>query len=152
VFVPAPPERFATTVYSFELAKGWKCVREGTEYVCHLGKPPSDAIIIATMKYRGPTDNMTAYEEHLRSPKPAVGREGNADLVFLRRRRIAGTEWVEGVLRDSEVLNYETTYLAGNTAEIAILVTFTVHQQYRAVRSQDLHSMMESLVIYQRAN
>lgn len=152
MFVPAPPERFATAVYSFELAGGWTCAREVTEIVCRLGEPPSDAIIIATMKYRGPTDTMKAYEEHLRSPRPAVGRDGNAELVSLRREIIAGTEWVKGTLRDSEARNYETTYLAGNTAEIAMLITFSVHERYRAARSQDLRSMMESLVVYQRAN
>jgi hypothetical protein len=152
LFVPAPPKRFATAVYSFELAHGWKCVREGAEHVCDFGEPPSDAIIIAAMKYRGPMDTLAAYEEHLRSPRPAVGREGTAELVSLRRQRIGGTEWVEGIFRDSEVLNYETTYLAGITAEIAILVTFSVHKKYRAVRSRDLRAMMESLVVYQRAD
>ncbi len=152
LFVPTAPERFATAVYSFELAHGWKCTREGTEYVCSIGEPPLDAIIIAAMKYRGPTDTMSAYEEHLRSPRPAVGRDGMAELVSMRRQIIAGTEWIEGVLRDSEVHNYETTYLAANTAEIAILITFSVHERSRAVRYQDLRSMIESLVIYQRAH
>ena len=42
LLVPSPPERFATAVYSFELARGWKCVREGTEYVCTFGNPHTD--------------------------------------------------------------------------------------------------------------
>jgi hypothetical protein len=64
---------------------------------------------------------------------------------------IAGSEWVEGVLRDSEVHNYDTTYLAGNTAEVAILFTLSVHAKYREVRANDLRQMIESLVVYQHA-
>jgi hypothetical protein len=55
------------------------------------------------------------------------------------------------VLFGSEVPEYETTYLAGNTAEISLLVTFSVHKRYRAVRSEVLQSMMESIRFYQRA-
>jgi hypothetical protein len=151
LLVPSPPERFATAVYSFELARGWKCVREGTEYVCTFGKPPNDAIIITAMKFRGPGDTLAGYEDRLRQPRKAQGREGNAEVVSVGRVKIGGAEWVEGVLRDSEVPNYETTYLAGNTAEVGILATFSVHQQYRAVRTQVLRSMIESFVVYQSA-
>lgn len=150
LMVPPPPERFSTAAFSFDLPPGWSCIREVTENVCRLGKPPSDAIVIMTMKYRSAGDTMTSYEEHLRSPMPAVGREGNADLVSLRHVTIAGSEWVEGVLRDSEVHNYDTTYLAGNTAEVAILFTLSVHAKYREIRAADLRQMITSLVVYQR--
>ncbi len=63
---------------------------------------------------------------------------------------IAGSEWVEGVLRDSEGHNYDTTYLAGNTAEVAILFTLRVHAKYRGNRAADLRQMITSLVVYQR--
>lgn len=102
------------------------------------------------MKYRSQTDTLASYEQHLREPMPAVGRGGNADLISLKRVTLAGSQWVEGVLRDSEVRNYYTTYLAGNTAEVAILVTFSVHERFRRARELDLRSMIESLVIYQR--
>jgi hypothetical protein len=133
--------------YSFKLPHGWICKKETSEHACLFGEPPSDAIIIFSMKDRGPMDTLAAYEEHFRSPRSAAGRDGNAELVSLRRQSIAGIEWVEGTFRDSEVLNYYTTYLAGTTAEIAILVTFSVHQKYRELHSQDLRSMMESLEV-----
>ena len=149
LLVPAPLERFATAALSFDMPPGWSCVREGTEYVCTLGKPPSDAIVIMGMKYRSADDTLEKYEAHLRTPKPAVGRDGYADVVSIERRTIAGSDWVEGVLRDSEVHNYDTTYLAGNTAEVAILFTLSVHAEYRDVRARDLRRVIESLVVYQ---
>jgi hypothetical protein len=149
LLVPTPPERFATAAFSFEMPPGWSCVREAKEYVCSFGKPPHDAIVIMVMKYRSADDTLKKYEEHLRTPKPAVGRDGYADVVFIKRRTIAGSEWVEGVLRDSEAHNYDTTYLAGNTAEVAILFTLSVHAEYRDVRSKDLRQMIKSLVVYQ---
>lgn len=150
LLIPVPPERFATNRFSFNLPRGWSCHREVTEYVCQLGKPPFDATVVLTMKYRAPTDTLESYEKHLRAPMPAVGRDGNADLISLKIVTLAGSQWVEGLLRDSEVHDYYTTYLAGNTAEVAILVTFSVHERFRGIREPDLQSMIESLVIYQR--
>jgi hypothetical protein len=151
LLVPPAPQRFATAAFSFQPAPGWTCGREATEYVCRLGEPPSDAIVIMTMKYRSVDDTLAKYEEHLRAPMPAVGREGHAELISIRRSIIGGSQWVEGVLRDSEVHNYDTTYLAGITAEVGILFTLSVHANFRDVRAKDLRQMVQSLVIYQHA-
>lgn len=150
LLVPRPPERFATAAFSFNLAPGWSCVREATEYICRLGKPPSDSIIIMAMKYRSADDTLDEYEKHLRTPRPAIGGDGPAEIISIQRVSIAGTRWVEGVIRDAEVHNYDTTYLAGNTAEVAILFTLSVHAKYRDIRAKDLRQMAESLVVYQR--
>ncbi|WP_027520545.1 hypothetical protein [Bradyrhizobium sp. Ec3.3] len=149
LLVPTPAVRFATAAFSFEMPAGWSCTREVTEYVCRLSEP-SDAIVIMTMKYRSADDTLVKYEEHLRTPMPAVGRDGHAELVSVGRRTIAGSEWVEGILRDSEAHNYDTTYLTGITAEVAILFTLSVHAKYREARAKDLRKMIESLVVYQR--
>jgi hypothetical protein len=143
LFVPSPPGRFATAVYSFELARGWSCIREGTEFVCRTGQPPFDSNILMTSKYRGPQDTMSAYEDHLRAPMPAVGREGNAELLSIKRVNLSGAEWVEGVLRNSAVAGYDTTYLAAFTSEIAMLVTFSVHEKVKTQRLPELRAMMD---------
>jgi hypothetical protein len=52
----------------------------------------------------------------------ADNKGGEAELVTLQRVRIAGSYWVEGMRRNSEVSNYETTYLADVTAETAVLL------------------------------
>ena len=33
--VPAPRELLRTAAFEFDLAPGWNCDREGTEWVCH---------------------------------------------------------------------------------------------------------------------
>jgi hypothetical protein len=70
--------------------------------------------------------------------------------VSLKRVLLAGADWVEGVRRNSEVKNYETTYLASLTAEAAVLFTFSVHEPAAPERRHELRSMADSLVIYQR--
>ncbi len=90
LLVPFPPERFATATFSFNLAPGWSCVREATEYVCRLSEPPSDSIIIMAMKYRAFDDTLAKYEEHLRTPRPAIGGGGQAEIISIRRVTIAG--------------------------------------------------------------
>ena len=152
LLVGPAPQRFATAAFSFQLAPGWTCGREATEYVCHLGQPPFDAIVVMTMKYRSVDDSLAKYEEHLRAPMPAVGREGYAELISIGRPTIGGSKWVEGILRDSEIHNYDTTYLAGATAEVGILFTLSVHANYRDIRAKDLRQMVQSLVIYQHAH
>ncbi len=150
ILVPAPRERFATRGFSFELARGWACTQEGTEFVCRNGKPPSDSILIMTMKHRSPEDTLSKYEQHLRAGMPMADGNGRAEVISIRRVVIGGADWVEGVFHGSEVPRYDTTYLAGITAEIGILFTMSVHKNFRDIRSKDLKSMAESLVIYQR--
>lgn len=151
LLVPGAPKRYATTIFSLAVSPGWKCRREYRDHVCNFGQPPFDSIVVFTLKQRGPQDTLEAYEEHLRGPIAAAGKNGGqADFVSLRRVRIAGTEWVEGTRRNSEVANYETTYLAGITAESAVLFTFSVHEPATPDRRRQLRTMADSLIIYQR--
>ncbi|MCX5512990.1 hypothetical protein C3941_02095 [Kaistia algarum] len=149
--VPPPLERFATSAFTFSLPHGWTCRREGTEFVCRIGSPPSDAIVILTMKYRNAQDTLTFYEDHLHDPLPRVDGQGVAQLNSLTRRHIGGIEWVEGRVEGSEVSGWETIYLAGNTAEIGMLITFSVHPRARETRLPDLETMATTLVVNQKA-
>ncbi|MCK1707715.1 MULTISPECIES: hypothetical protein [unclassified Bradyrhizobium] len=151
LLVPEAPRRYATAIFSFAVPPGWTCRREQLDYICDSGHPPFASIVIFTMKHRGTHDTLDAYEDHLRGPIPAVGnKSGEAELVSLKRVRIAGTDWVEGIRKNSEVPNYETTYLAGITAEAAVLFTFSIHEPADPKRRRQLRSMADSLVIYQR--
>jgi hypothetical protein len=149
LLVPEPARRYATATFSFAIPPGWACRRENLEHVCDNGNPPHDSIVIFTMKQRGIQDTFQAYEDHLRGPIPAAGGGGQSEFVSLKRVRIAGADWIEGVRRNSEARNYETTYLTSLTAEIAILFTFSVHEPASADRMRDLHTMADSLVVYQ---
>lgn len=151
LLVPEVPKRYATGIFSFAVSPSWKCRREHLDHVCDSGLPPFDSIVIFTLKQRGLQDTLEAYEDHLRKPMTAAGdKGGQAEFVSLRRVRIAGSDWVEGIRRNSEVTNYETTYLAGVTAESAVLFTFSVHEPATSERRRQLRSMADSLVIYQR--
>ena len=154
LLVAPPPSKFRTPSFEMDLARGWTCKLDGTEYVClPAGKPPHDAIAVIATKYRSKIDTLDAYEKHIATPQPVVGdeRPGRLSTVrFVHRRRIGGYEWVEGLQFGSELPTYYTYYLATVTSHIGMLVTFSaaasVYQQRRAV----LQQMLESLVVYQR--
>jgi hypothetical protein len=153
--VPAPRELFRAAPFDFELAHGWWCELEGTEYVCNPpGKPPYSAIAIIAMKERSDDDNLAAYRRHLEKPQPAGAAEkGTATMSQVRhveRRIIAGHEWVEALHAGSEIPNYDTYYLGTTTSHIGILVTMSVHKDHAAKYIAELRDMMGTLNIYQR--
>jgi hypothetical protein len=143
-----PPKRFITDTFELDLAPGWVCDLEETEYVCRKGRPPTASIAVIAMKRRNSEDNLDAYEEHLRHP------EANSDgkipeLRSLTRRHLANHEWVEGVQLSSEIANYVTIYLATNTSQVGVLATFSFHKDREAEERKDIDIMMSSLRIHQ---
>lgn len=148
----APRERFVTSAFEFERAPGWTCGPDGTEYVCTVGERPHSAIAVIAQKLRGPQDTLEAYEAHLgrgNEVKRADGTTARPEIVFVRRRRLAGHEWVEALHRGSEIKNYDTHYLATVTARLGLLVTFSAHIEHRARYLAQLEEMIGSLVIYE---
>ena len=124
---------FRAAAFEFELAPGWWCELDGTEYVCSPpGKPPYSAIAVIAMKGRNEQDNLKAYEEHLRQPQKS-GDSGKdegkfSEIRYVRRSVIASQEWVEALHAGSELPNFDTYYLATNTSYLGILVTMSVHK------------------------
>lgn len=121
-------EKFENLYVSFNLPDGWKCQREGTEFVCHAPNPSNRnhaAMMIMTAKVPGPDDTLAAYMEHLGKIAPAKG----ASVVKTPARvNLQGTLWVDATLLDSEVPNYYTRYMATVKDNIAVLYTFSVHK------------------------
>jgi hypothetical protein len=149
LIAPAPPpKRFITDTFELDLAPGWSCDLDETDYVCRKGRPPTASIAIIAMKRRGPDDNLDAYEEHLRHPAP--NKDGTVpELQKLVRRRLANHEWVEGVQLSSEIPNYVTIYMATNTSQVGVLATFSFHKNREMDERRDLDSMLSSLRIHQ---
>ena len=150
--VDPPPERYKSSVFEFELPKGWACQQEGTESVCRKGQPPSAAVCILTMKYRGPQDGLATYRAHLSAPQPLKHSDGQvvpSTIVSVDAARIGGRDWIVGRHLGSEVENYFTDYYAGLTSHVAILVTFSVHQRHVAEYEKDIRRMVKSLKVYQ---
>ena len=153
--VPAPRELFRAAPFDFELAHGWWCELDGTEYVCNPpGRPPHVAIAVIAMKERSGSDNLAAYQQHLEKPQPAgAADKGAAEMSqvrFVRRRTLAGHEWVEALHSGSEIPNYDTYYLGTTTSHIGILVTLSVHKDHVGKYIAQLQDMMGTLNIYQR--
>jgi hypothetical protein len=154
VAVPPARDMFRNAAFEFELAPGWSCELEETEFVCRPGKPPHPAIVIMAMKERNDKDTLAAYEEHLRQPKRAVGDKGEdgklSEVRFVKRRTLGSREWVESLHAGSEIANYDTYYLATTTSYIGILVTMSVHRNQSDRYIAQLNDMMGSLSVYQR--
>ena len=71
LMVPPMRDVFRTAAFEFDLAPGWWCELDGSEYVCSPpGKPPYAAIAILAMKERNDQDNLKAYEGQLKQPRP----------------------------------------------------------------------------------
>jgi hypothetical protein len=144
---PPPPPRFIADTFEFTLAPGWVCDLEETEYVCWKGKPPHEAIAIIAMNRRGPEDNLAAYQEQLRTPKPLDGG-ALSTILSIDRRTLAGYEWIQAVHLGSEVPNYITIYLATATSRVGVLATFSAHNEEKMRREMEI--MMSSLKIHQQ--
>ncbi|HMN68869.1 MAG TPA: hypothetical protein PKC28_10060, partial [Bdellovibrionales bacterium] len=106
------------------------------------------AIIILTAKEAGPTDTLPAYMAHLQSPRTLSGRGGaplKSQIIHVKERMIANQLWVDGMHRGSEVGPYFTRYLATIKDRIAILVTFSAHNQHYTKYSADFIRAVDSL-------
>jgi hypothetical protein len=147
---PAEPlPRFIADTFEFTLAPAWACDLEETEYVCWKGKPPHEAIAIIAMKRRGPEDNLAAYKEHLSRPNP--DQDGTPSTIrSVRRRTLAGYEWIEAVHVSSEIRNYITIYLATVTSQVGVVATFSIHRDHEEAGRREMDIMMSSLKIHQQ--
>jgi hypothetical protein len=152
--VPQPRDPFRTGSFEFDLAPGWWCERDGTEYVCNPpGKPPYPAIAIMAIKERGAGDNLGAYEIYLKEPRPvkdSAGHTTQSVVSYVRRVKLGHAEWVEALHHGSEISNYDTYYLATNTALLGILVSMSVEKSQETSYVRQLTAMMGTLNLYQR--
>jgi hypothetical protein len=154
LIVATPRDRFLTSYFEFDLAPGWSCELDGTEYVCQpAGKPPFPAIAIIAMKERNNQDRLEDYETHLRARQPVMTKNGEtrmSEVRFVKRTSLGGKQWVEGLHAGSELPNYLTYYLATTTSALGILVTMSVHKDSVDKYKRHLDDMMSSLTVYQR--
>jgi hypothetical protein len=152
--VRQPRDPFRTGSFEFDLAPGWWCELEDSEYVCTPpGQPPHPAIAVIAVKERSRGENLQAYEEHLKQPQKVSDRAGGtvlSEVSYVKRSRLGQVEWVEALQLGSEVPNYDTYYLATTTSSLGILVTMSVHKDHAATYVRQLTDMMRTLNVYQR--
>lgn len=154
--VPPPRDVFRTGFFEFEIAPGWECSLDGTEYVCQArGEKQRGAIAVIAMKERNPKmDTLELYEDHLRKPQrnAPMGDTTVPPSVVEKVGRITlgGKTWVEALHLGSEVQNYYTYYLGTVTSDIGILVTMSHHKDQGGTYLKDLTDMMSTLRAYQQ--
>lgn len=153
--LPDPPNIYRTSIYDITLPRGWTCDIEGTETVCRPeGPPPFRAILIAAMKYRNPDmDTLDAYKAHVEKPLTLVLQDGSAmesTVERVGRTVIEGRTWIDATHLNSEVRGYRTRYLASLTAQVAILITLSSHQDSFEDFQPMLEETVRSINIYQR--
>ncbi len=148
--IPVHAEVFRNAYLSFELPDRWKCVLEGTEWVCRsqLEEEKKQAIIILTAKEVGPRDDLRSYQDHLRQTRTLNTRTGakiQSRVYHSKAVRINDQLWVDGFHLGSEIPSYYTRYLATVKDKIAILVTFSAHKLHYTKYSNDFFKSIRSL-------
>ncbi|MBC7742621.1 MAG: hypothetical protein H7061_10515 [Bdellovibrionaceae bacterium] len=147
----AQARTFKNAYISFEMLDTWKCNLEQTEWVCRAEDPQEakEAVIILTAKEKGTTDSFPLYENHMNNPITTTTKTGTSltsTVVYkAQQQRYNDQVWLDGIHRDSEVQNYFTRYVATIKDQIAILVTFTVHNKFYAKHSGHFANTIKSL-------
>jgi hypothetical protein len=152
LIVPPMRDAFRTAAFEFDLAPGWWCELDASEYVCSPpGKPPYAAIAVLAMKERNDQDNLKAYEDHLKQPQAIdSGEKKFSEVREIKRSMIGAHEWVEAVHAGSEIPNYDTYYFATITSELGILVTLSVNRRFSGQYVDRFKEMIKTLHVYQR--
>lgn len=156
-FFEVPPNLYRSADFRFELPRGWKCVLDGTEWVCQYkkkGERQRAAIMVLARKRRSTSmDSLDAYEEHLRTPRKYKSPNGNSHeskIIYVRRVQQGRQRWVDSKHLGSEIPNYYTRYLAMVTSHSGILLTYSVHKKHTADIEPQLEHAFASLKITQR--
>ncbi len=154
--VAPPRDMFRTGFFEFEVAPGWECDLEGSEYVCQArGEKQKGAIAIMAMKERKKgMDGLEEYEAHLGKPQQLGGNKEASSLSTIKkaptRIRLGPNEWVESLHCGSEIKNFCTYYLGTVTSHLGILVTMSYREGDEGKYMTDLSDMMKTVRMYQR--
>jgi hypothetical protein len=151
IFAPtANATLFQNSYVSFELPPSWDCKLDGTEWICvsQYAKQSKEAIILLTAKEMGPNDSLSNYEAKLKTPRQLAEKSGKivpSKVLQVKQRSINNHPWVDALHLGSEIASYYTRYLATVKDRIAILVTFSAHQEHYTKYSADFLKAVESL-------
>ena len=112
--VPQPRDPFRAGAFEFDLAPGWWCELEGTEYVCNPpGKAPYSAIAVIATKQRNKDDNLAAYEDHLKQSQQVTDVAGSSTMSvvsYVKRVKLGDAEWIEALHLGSEIPHHPQPY------------------------------------------
>ena len=146
---------FRTDYVSLEIPSNWKCQKMlSITHVCHNKdkKKSKEFVIILTAKEVGSQDNLSEYEGYLKQRKiPQVRKPKEkvepSKVINVSKRNISSHPWVDGFHMGSEFQKYYTRYLVSTEKKVAVLVTYTVHQQKWKQYSSFILKSIQSLKI-----
>ncbi len=143
---------FSNSYVSFELPTNWTCTQEGYEHVCvnKFSKKEKEAVIILTAKKKGPQDTLKNYETHLKTPRKMKNYKNapyESKVKVVKKRKISGVNWVDGIHLGSEVETYYTRYAATAIDSLGILVTFSAHKDHYSKYSNDFMRAIQTLKV-----
>ena len=142
---------FKTSYISFEIPSNWSCSLTETEWVCKENKKKGqhEAIIVVVAKEKGPSDNLSAYQQYLKKPRLISTKRGKLTSKVKRviPANISQTRWIDGLHLESEVKSHFTRYLVTTNNRLAILVGFTVHKDKYIKYSKLFTTAINSLKI-----
>jgi len=153
LIVPEPETYHRTTFFEFSLPDNWLCEMEGSETVCISSEDNKQAIIIFAAKIRNQQDNLKDYYDHLSKVKTYETPDNvtiNSSVIHVSNRPIGKFNWVNGLHYQSELPGYYTQYLATNTAQLGVVITFTYHKDASKKVIKALELSIENLYIYQQ--
>lgn len=143
---------FSNSYVSFELPTNWTCAQEGYEHVCinKFSKKEKEAVIILTAKKKGAQDTLPNYEAHLKTPRKMKNYKNipySSKVKVVKRRKISGVNWIDGIHLGSEVETYYTRYAATAIDSLGILVTFSAHKDHYSKYSNDFMRAIQTLKV-----
>lgn len=149
-------ETFSNQFVEFNLPSKWKCVLDGTEWVCQSTdeQRKRDAIIVLAAKIRKPgMDELPTYKGYLEQKQQYTAPDGQeiiSEPKFVKENIIAGHKWIDALHSESEIPDFFTRYLATTKDDIGILVTFSVRKDKYDQYSPDILAMVQSLRAFRK--
>ena len=151
VIVPVPAKYHRTTFFEFSLPVNWLCEEEGSETVCISNEENKQAIIIFAAKLRNKEDNLKDYYDYLSKVKTYKTPDNttvDSSVVHVTNRPIGKFNWVDGLHYQSEIPGFYTQYLATNTAQLGIVITFSYHKDASKKTINALEQSINNLHVY----
>lgn len=149
-------ETFSNQFVEFKLPAKWKCVLDGTEWVCQSTdeQRKRDAIIVLAAKIRkAGMDELPTYKAYLEQKQQYTAPDRQvivSEPKFVKENIIAGHKWIDALHLESEIPDFFTRYLATTKDDIGILVTFSVRKDKYEEYSPDILAMVQSLRAFRK--
>ncbi|HLE11496.1 MAG: hypothetical protein A2451_04450 [Bdellovibrionales bacterium RIFOXYC2_FULL_39_8] len=149
-------KRFSSQYCEFELAPGWNCNLEGSEWVCQNesnADRKKEAIIILAAKERGEEDSQDKYLAYLKKAKTFSlpgGKVQVSEAKYAELKKIGDQTWIDSLHLASEVPGFYTRYLATIKEDLGIAVTFSVSKESYQDYQKIFDLMIESLRVFRQ--